>query len=115
MATTFIPSGSNLQGGLAALITTLGVGYLTNAGYLGIAAAAIGLSGPQGVATMAAVSAGIIGAVVNVAITHVAELKKADDTIKAIQAVIPNTYAQYPVDKNTPAGTPNNLKGTSGV
>ena len=98
--TATTPSNSNLQGGLAGLVASMAVGFLSHAGYLAIAASAIGV--PE--ATMVIVVTGVIGALANVAVTHVAELHSVDSLVKAL----PTTYAEYPSEGAVP-GTPNNL------
>ena len=105
IATPAVPSTTNIIGGIAGLISTMAVGYLTSAGYLTIAATAIGV--PQ--ATLIVLVTGIIGAVANVAVTHVAELKEADDFIKSLQSI--KTEASYPNDPVASTTTNNINKG----
>ena len=96
LATPTTPSSANLTGGIAGLVASLAVGALTHAGYLAIAAAAIGV--PE--ATLVVVATGIVGMAANVAVTHVAELKNADNVIKALQSV--KTYSSpsdFPKDE----------------
>ena len=107
IATPTSPSTTNLQGGLAGLATTLAMAYLTQAGYLGVAASALGLP----VATAAVVATGIIGLVAKVVVSHIAELGEADRLIKAVEASIPKTYSAPNDFPNAPneTPTPNNL------
>jgi hypothetical protein len=106
IATKEVPSTSNLQGGLAGLAATLAVGFLTHAGYIAIAAAAVGI--PE--ASMAVVATGIIATIAKVAVSHIAELKEADGLIKSVQDLVPNTYsAPSDFPNPPPVVTPNNL------
>ena len=102
LPTTTNPSSSNLQGGLAGLAATLAIGYLTQAGYLATIAVTIGI--PQ--ATLAVVLTGIIGAIANVAITHIAELRNINNLVAEVQQL--KSYQQYPNDP-TSSGTTSNV------
>ncbi len=110
VATTTIPSSSNIVGGLAGIVAAVGVGLLTKAGYLALAATAVGV--PE--ATMAVVATGVIGMAVNVGVTHIAELKNADDIVKEIQANIPNTYSSPTDYPNAPNQNPSKSNLVSG-
>ena len=98
----------NLLGTLAGVAASLAVGALSHAGYLATAALAVGM--PE--ATMTAIAMAIVGGVVNYGVTHVAAIKSLND----LYAMLPNTYAEYPADKNAPAGSATNLtSGNSGA
>jgi hypothetical protein len=94
LATPAIPSNSNLQGGIAGLVASLAVGFLTHAGYVAVAAAAIGC--PE--ATIAVVATGIIGMGANVLITHIAELKNMDEFVKQLQEL--KAVDSFPAGRN---------------
>jgi hypothetical protein len=105
VATSAVPSSSNLQGGLAGLATTLIMGALTHAGYLAIVASALGL--PE--ATLAVAATGVIGVLAKVAVTHISELKNADAILNSLQSI--KITQEYPGE--TPSSTPNNLSNGS--
>ena len=93
--TTTVPTPNptvpaNLAGTLAGVAATMAVGFLTHAGYLALAAAAIGV--PE--ATMSVVAMAVIGGAVNFGVTHIATLKTIDNIYQAIPTI--HTYAEYP-------------------
>ena len=108
LASTFVPSNSNLQGGIAGIAATVAVGVLTNSGYLALAAAAIGC--PE--ATVAVVATGIIGAAASVAVSHISELQSMDSLIKAMQSV--KTYSDPTDFPNPPPQKPSSNNLTQG-
>lgn len=81
----------NLSGTLAGVAATVAVGFLSNAGYLAIAATATGLP----IATISILAMAIVGGAVNYGVTHVAAIKSLND----LYAALPTTYAEYPGDK----------------
>ena len=84
----------NLSGTLAGVAATVAVGFLSNAGYLAIAATALGV--PE--ATIGVVAMAVVGGAANYAVTHVAAIKTLND----LYAELPKTYAEYPGDKPLP-------------
>ena len=99
--TTTVPTPNptvpaNLAGTLAGVAATMAVGFLTHAGYLALAAAAIGV--PE--ATMSVVAMAVIGGAVNFGVTHIATLKTIDNIYQAIPTI--HTYAEYPGDAPLP-------------
>lgn len=115
VATSVKPSSTNIKGGLAeglvGIVTTLAVGGLTKAGYVAVAASFLGV--PE--ASIIAAAATLIGVLVNVGVTHIAELREADDFIKAFHAMLPTTYAEYPEGKRLGASITNLKSGGNPV
>lgn len=81
----------NMQGTLAGVAATVAVGLLSQAGYLTIACAAIGL--PE--ATVSLMAMAIVGGIANYAVTHIAAVKTLND----LYAALPETVDTYPSDK----------------
>lgn len=100
MANAMLPA--NLKGTLAGVAATFAVGYLSNAGYLLIAATALGV--PE--ATIGVIAMAIIGGAVNFGVTHVASIKSLNDLYNDL----PTTYSapsDYPADKLLPENVTN--------
>jgi len=100
-APTTVPG--NLSGTLAGAAATMAVGFLSSAGYLTIAATAIGV--PE--ATISVLAMAIVGGIVNYGVSHVTGIKSLNDLYKAL----PTTYAQYPAEKATEGTTTNLING----
>jgi hypothetical protein len=88
MANAMLPA--NLKGTLAGVAATFAVGFLSNAGYLSIAATALGI--PE--ATIGVVAMAVIGGAVNFGVTHIALIKSIND----LYGALPTMYAEYPGD-----------------
>lgn len=109
VATKIKPSNSNVQGGIAGLAASAIVGALSHAGYLAGAAAFVGF--PE--ASIALVLTIIVGTIVNVGVTHISELKNADEIIKTLQSV--KTYQEYPEENTNKTETTTNITLCSGT